>query len=323
MECETKFLSEEEAIVKIESALLQGARKYFMGNGFTEVVVPHITHATGACENVNTLFEVDYFGKNKYLVQTGQLYLESFVPKLDRVFCVGPSFRAEKDVDNRHLTEFTLIEIELMCNLNELIGHIEKTFMSMVKEALNHEDIIKNLGGSVEKLKNLKTPFKKVTYTGAIKELNNIGIEINWGDDLKSRHEKTLCELYGNKPFFITHYPEKIKFFNMKTNKKDSKIVNSTDFILPNAGECVGAAEREYEYEKIFKKLKDSTMLKLLESLGGGINDFEWYLNNIKKNGQVPHAGCGFGLNRITQYIIDATDIRKTTGFPLNKKTLY
>lgn len=323
MKCKTKSLSEEETIVKIESSLLKGARKYFLENEFTEVVVPHITHATGACENINTLFEVNYFGKNKYLVQTGQLYLESFVPKLDKVFCIGPSFRAEKDVDDRHLTEFTLIEIELQCNLDELIGHIENTFMYMVKEALKHEDMIKNLGGSVKKLKELKAPFKRITYTDAIKELNNIGIKINWGDDLKSKHEKTLCELYGNKPFFITHYPEKIKFFNMKTNENDNKIVNSTDFILPNAGECVGAAEREYEYERIFKKLKDSTMLKRLESLGGNINDFKWYLDYIKQKGQVPHAGCGFGLNRITQYIIDATDIRKTTSFPLNRTTLY
>ncbi len=316
-----EFLNEIE-IVKIESAILEGARKYFLENGFSEVVVPHITKATGACENVNTLFEVNYFGKKCYLIQTGQLYLESLVPALNKVFCIGPSFRAEPDVDERHLTEFTLVEIELKCDLDELIKHIENTFMSMIKNALRYEKEIKTLGGDIEYLKSLKPPFKRVTYTQAIEELKKHGVNINWGDDLKSSHEKFLCEIYGNIPFFITHYPEKIKFFNMRTNDKDSKIVNSTDFILPISGESVGAAEREYEYERLFHKLKNSTMLKQLEKLGGSINDFEWYLSHIKK-GSVPHAGCGFGLNRITQFVINSKDIRKTTKFPLNKITLY
>jgi len=318
------FRAEElGSVVKIEAALIEGARQYFKQNNFTEVVVPHITAATGACENVNTLFGVDYFGKRGWLAQTGQLYLESLVPKLDRVFCIGPSFRAEAEADNRHLTEFPLLEMELQCNLDQLIKHIEGVFMSMLTNALKREQALSTLGTDISRLKSIKSPFKRVTYTQAVKDINSHGWDVKWGDDLKAIHEKTLCELYGNKPFFITHYPRAIKFFNMRTNAQDSKIVNSTDFILPYSGEAVGAAEREHEYEILYEKLESSAMLQQLKKLGGSIEDFKWYLDCLRENGSVPHAGCGIGLNRITQFVLGTQDIRGCTGFPLNSATLY
>jgi asparaginyl-tRNA synthetase len=142
------------------------------------------------------------------------------------------------------------------------------------------------------------------------------------GDDLKSKHEKILAEKLGKKPLFITHFPVEIKFFNMKTNRKNSKVVNSTDLILPGSGEAVGAAEREYEYQVLLEKLEKSMMLKQLEKRGGSIKDFEWYLNFYKKYGKTLHAGFGMGLNRVTQFVLGWDDIRASTVFPLNRASL-
>ena len=308
------------SVVAIEAELIKGARNYFERSGFTEVVVPHLTKATGACENIATMFDVDYFGEKAYLVQTGQLYLESLIPKLGNVFCIGPSFRAEADVDERHLTEFTLVEFELPCNFDELLVHIENTVYSMIRSVLkNRKDVLENLGIDKKHLKAATLPFRRITYTKAVEMLQSLGFDVEWGDDLKSIHEKSIVDRMG-KPTFITHYPEKIKFFNMKRSDEPG-IVNSADLILPNSGEAVGSAQRENNYEILREKLKNSQMLRLLEAKGGSIEDFGWYLNFIKES-PVQHSGCGIGLNRVTQFVLASSDIRATTAYPLNRLSL-
>jgi len=311
---------EMQALARIEASLLRGARRYFDINDFTEVVVPHLTRATGACENIATMFTVDHFGESVYLAQTGQLYLEVLTPFLKKVWCVGPSFRAEPSVDERHLTEFTLIELEFDGNLAGLMRHIENVVYSMIQEVLKTRREEMELLEIDKQRINVLPPFKKVTYTEAVKQLGVYGVK--WGDDLKSTHEKILVEIYGNKPLFITHYPRAIKFFNMKLNEDNPNIVNSTDLILPFSGEAVGAAEREYEYEPLLKRLEESNMLKQLVEKGGSILDFDWYLDFYKLHGGTPHAGCGIGLNRVTQYVLRSNDIRASTMFPQNKQTL-
>jgi asparaginyl-tRNA synthetase len=311
---------ELQAIARIEASLLRGARKYFDAHDFTEVVVPHITKATGACENVATMFTVDHFGDHAYLAQTGQLYLEVLTPFLRKVWCIGPSFRAEPSVDERHLTEFTLIELEFDGDLRQLMSHIEGVITSMVQECLaNRATDLAFLGADTERI-SVIPPFKKVTYTDAVEQLSSFGVK--WGDDLKSNHEKALVEMFGNQPLFITHYPKAIKFFNMKQNIHEPTVVNSTDLILPFSGEAVGAAEREYEYEPLMQRLKDSTMLRQLIDNGGSIHDFDWYLEFYRQYGGTPHAGCGIGSNRVTQYVLGTSDIRASTVFPQNKQTL-
>ncbi|MFQ6074452.1 MAG: amino acid--tRNA ligase-related protein, partial [Candidatus Bathyarchaeia archaeon] len=298
----------------------KGARRYLNDNDFIEIIVPHITRATGACENVFTMFTVDHFEEKAYLAQTGQLYLEVLTPFLEKVWCIGPSFRAEPSVDERHLTEFTLLELEFEGNLTELMQHIENIVYSMIQEAIETSKIeLEFLGVDTRRL-NVPPPFRKITYTEAVKELSRFGVK--WGDDLKSWHERILVETHGNKPLFITHYPKDIKFFNMKANEENPEIVNSTDLLLPCSGEAVGAAEREYEYEKLLERLKNSTMLEQLIERGGSIHDFDWYLEFYKMFGGIPHAGCGIGLNRVTQYVLGSSDIRTTTVFPLNRESI-
>lgn len=311
---------ELQAIAKIEASLLKGARKYFDKNGFVEVVVPHLTKATGACENIDTMFSLSYFGEQSYLSQTGQLYLETLTPFLKKVWCVGPSFRAEPTVDGRHLTEFTLIELEFNGNLAQLMRHIENVVFSMIREVLRERrEELMLFKVEEEKLLAGKPPFNKITYSEAVEDLAAYGVK--WGDDLKSHHEQFLVKIHGDKPLFITHYPKAIKFFNMKTNSKNPQIVNSTDLIFPHSGEAVGAAEREYEYEPLCERLAESNMLRQLVQRGGSIADFQWYLDFYKKY-NMPHAGCGIGLNRVTQFALGTDDIRATTVFPLNRESL-
>jgi len=311
---------ELHAIVRIESSLLKGARRYFEEQGFIEVVVPHMTKATGACENIATMFEIDYFGPKRYLSQTGQLYLEVLTPFLKKVWCVGPSFRAEPLADERHLTEFTLIELEFAGDFKELLENVEGTICSMIHCALSErEEEFRLLNVDTERLRKVRKPFAKIAYTKAVELLADFGVE--WGDDLKTNHEKRLVNLIGNQPMFVTHFPKAIKFFNMKENDENPAIVNSADLLLPASGEAVGAAEREYRYEKLRERLVNSMMFKQLAEKGGSIEDFKWYLEFYGNHGFL-HSGCGIGLNRVTQFVLGADDIRATTAFPMNRESI-
>ena len=309
-----------QATARVEASLLSGARRYFEANGFTEIVVPHITKATGACENIATMFEVSFFNERRYLAQTGQLYLEVLTPYLGKVWAAGPSFRAEPDVDERHLVEFTLLELEFKGGFDELLGHIEGTITSMVEEVLRTRgEDLDLLGVNTDRLGQVRAPFKRISYADAVELLAGSGVK--WGDDLKSAHEKLLAGYFGDKPLFVTHYPKAIKFFNMKENDSDHEIVDSADLILPFSGEAVGAAEREYEYDKLVSRLVESSMFRLLKERGGTLEDFAWFLDFYRENGGCRHSGCGIGMNRVTQFVLGSTDIRATTTWPMNRES--
>jgi asparaginyl-tRNA synthetase len=313
----------KRAHVKIESELIHGAIKYLIENGFTHVVPPHLTRATGACENIDTMFQLDYFGKNVFLSQTGQLYLESFISSLGKVYCMGPSFRAEPKADDRHLTEFTLIELEFPTArdeaMDELIAHIEGVVISMITQVLKTcRQELAIVGADVKMLEHLKPPFERITYSKAIEVLKEFGVK--WGDDLKSKHEEFLAQKLG--PVFITHYPEHIKFFNMQPTKKDSKIVNSTDLVFPGAGESVGAACRIWDSKQLMERLKVSPMMDQLRKKGVKEDAFDWYADVVKAHG-MPHAGFGMGLGRVMKFVTGSNDIKESTAFPINSAVVY
>ncbi|MCD6562424.1 MAG: hypothetical protein J7K23_00730 [Thermoproteales archaeon] len=310
------------ARIKIEATVLKGLRHYFERNGYIEVVAPHITKATGACENIATMFDLDYFGRHVYLTQTGQLYLEVLSQYLGKTWCTIHSFRAEPRVDNRHLTEFVLVEMEFLGGFNQLLSEIERAIGSAIRQVLmDCGEEMELLDIDKERLKSYLPPFEKITYTEAVEELSSMGVR--WGDDLKSIHEKTLVKLHGNKPLFITHYPKAIKFFNMKENEENPNIVNSADLLLPFSGEAVGAAEREHNYYRLVERLLASPMYRMLQERGGDIRDFDWYLDFWKNIGGKKHSGCGIGVARVVQSVLGANDIRLTTAFPMNRETLY
>lgn len=321
------------------SEILKAGRSSLERRGYIEVVVPRIVRATGACENINTLFEVSvdknmkWFGHQAYLAQTGQLYLEALVPDLRKVYCAGPSFRAENEVDNRHLIEFYMMEIEFAGDFTDLLKEIE-IYISDIAHQLAVVGAQKDLGISQERLKQLAacpTIFPKVTYDEAINLLKNKGENINWGDDINSKQEALLVEYFGNQPLFITHYPDPMfdhgqeieveKFFNMLPDSEHPGRVLSSDLILPSAGEAVGSAARVHSAEEMKKRLLHSRMFKRLEQMGGSFEDFGWYIAQLEK-GSVPHAGCGFGISRITQWILGTTDIKEAVTFVSNKNNI-
>lgn len=325
--------------VKLIASAIKSARGYLESMGYTEITVPRMVRASGACENINTLFEVAvdqnfhwFRNQRAYLAQTGQLYLEALVPSLGNVYTIGPSFRAEPKADNRHLTEFQMLEIEFPGSFDDLLGEIENVINSIAAGIVEANG---KIGLSKENLARLAaTParFPKINYDDAIRLLIKLGIKKKWGDDIPSAQEQLLVRYHDNQPIFITRFPDPMwdfkkeleveKFFNMLPDQQNPGRVLSADLILPYGGEAVGAAARVHEAKVLVQRLKNSRMFKRLIEKGGSITDFDWYISRIEKDGSVPHAGCGFGLARVIQWIKGASDIRECVAFLSNKENI-
>ena len=312
-----------EVVDEINNSLMMAAITHLSSSGFKWVDVPILTKITGACENVDTLYEVNHFGKNAYLSQTGQLFLEAKIPLHKKVWTVIQSSRAENKVDGRHLNQFQLIEFEHQGNFEMLLGNIQSTIQAMVKHVLkNNKKELEYVGRDVNHLEKYLNDFKRVTYSEAVEILKGTDLEIEWGDDLEKEHEAFLVNHFGNLPLFITHYPKEMKFFNMRVNDENSSVVNSADLILPFSGEAVGSAERENDYKRLVKRLKESSMFKILSKRGVSLNEFSEYLNLIKENPTL-HSGCGIGFPRVAQSVLGFEDIRMATSYPITKISLY
>lgn len=328
------------ALTRIKATLLKSTREFFDDDGWLEAApIPAISTLSGACEDFSTVFSLDYFGRKAFLIQTGQQHLEPYIQgPIEKVYAINQSYRAEREAPERRLTAFVLIEAEA--------AHYDLAGIQEVQERLLYKlcrDVVlwrkaelDELGANVEKLVNLTIPLKRITYTEAIEMLKQKGVPIRWGKDLKSEHEKSLGESIG-QPFFVTHYPSAIKLFNMKDDPADSRLVLSSDLLVPGYGEIIGASEREDSYEKLVKKLErfgqDEKRIQDLRKLG--IIDFQepdevckwlkeiykWYLDLRKFDG-VPHSGFGLGFERLVQWICDFSSIIESTEYPRNKDHL-
>jgi asparaginyl-tRNA synthetase len=317
---------------------------------FIRITPPRIVPASGACENVDTLFEITVGGdprwfhgghKRAYFAQTAQLYLESLLGNggLDRVYCIGPSARAESTIDHRHLTEFEMIEIEFRGTFDELLQEIELFIGSLVRQSLTIPESERQLHGLPTDLSHLDEHpdvFPRISYADAIAELG-----LPWGSDISSAHEKELIANHGKGPILITRYPNPmsermrilldhrvsglaIKFFNMVPDPEDTEYVLSCDCIVPDGGECVGSAARVWRHEEFAERLYASPMYaRLMEKDTFAKDGFGWYLAMLQEWPSVPHAGCGFGMSRIFQYILHERDITKVVTFPSNRARLY
>ena len=295
----------------LRSSLLKSARDWFAEQGFMEVQVPHITGATGSCEWFPNAMSVSMFNElgsevAMFLRQTGQLYLEAFTVAHNRVYTIGPSFRQERQVTDRHLCEFTLIEFEGRdFELDGLMDHIESLLKSMYRGAM----------GVVESHKlhsYVNKPFNRITYTDAVKLLQESGQKLEHGDDFGSAQEKTLCRLLGDLPTFVTHYPADpkpkqggvIKFFSMK---RKGGVTLCCDLLLPGVGESVGGAVREGDSDVCKKQFEESYMYDHLVERGVDPKQFEWYFEILKQE-EGQSSGCGIGFERVVQSVIDARD---------------
>lgn len=280
----------------MESIVTQILEDYFAMNGFIRMHPNRLTRASGACENIETLYEVlsnhdpEWFRtpeKEKiraYLAQTAQLALEAWVPELKKVYCIGSSFRAEDKVDNRHLTEFTMLEIEFAGDFEELMRYIEGVIayvaeVIIVGLEMDPDEIFGKIfdndkKGIISRLEKWELPFPRIRYNDAILILQKGNNAKKWGDDISTKEEQVLIEELGGKPIFITHFPnpqfvhgqpiEVEKFFNMIPDPNNPEYVLSCDLILPHSGEAVGAAQRIADIKTLEERLVHSKMFQLL-----------------------------------------------------------
>lgn len=333
------------SLARINQSLNQGARAYYQKFGLTYVDVPQIVGITGACENIDTLFKVqNRLDIPLFFTQTGQLALEQSLQSFPGVYTVIHSGRDEDAEDSRHLRQFRLTEEEFDCTLagmthhnydeakmfEVLLTHIQNSIQSMIKHILadNATALKQVYRRDINKLRQvINRKFLRITYTDAVTLLNRHGYPgLQFGDDLKTDHEAKIVALLNGKnqelPVFITHYPQEIKFFNMKVSTRDPRVVLSADLILPYAGEATGSAVREHDFNKLNQRLITSTMFKLHLGRGGKYEDFSWYLDIIKSKHTFPHAGYGIGNDRVLQYVLGAADIRHASLFSLlNQQT--
>lgn len=291
----------------LRSAMLKAARTWLDDHSFVEINVPHITGATGSCEWFPNAMPVTMYNRlgdeaRMFLRQTGQLYLEAFTVAHNRVYTIGPSFRQERKVTDRHLCEFTLIEFEGRdFELDGLMDNIEQVVKAMYSAALAQQP--------TELLENYtRMPFNRVTYAEAIALLKNNGVEISYGDDFGNREEHAICRLLGQLPTFVTHYPSDpkpkeggvIKFFSMK---RKSDVTLCCDLLLPMVGESVGGAVREGSPEVCRKQFEESYMYDHLVEAGVDPVQFAWYFDVLER-GIGQSSGCGIGFERVVQSVL-------------------
>ncbi|MGI4833789.1 MAG: amino acid--tRNA ligase-related protein [Janthinobacterium lividum] len=312
------------AVIKVWDSMMRGARRYCEEQGFVTIHnMPHIVGVTGACENTDTLFTLDWYdGKKMFLPQSNQLYIEMLTQAVEggRVCGKIQSFRKEMTADNRRLAQFTLFEIEHIGDLDELLGHLAGIVHTACREvAAKCAKELALFGRDAQDIIGLT--FRRMTYADAIELLKPNGFpDLQWGDDLGAAEEGRLTELEG--PIFITHYPADIKFFNMRNNDDDPRVVNSSDLLLPLAGESAGSAEREHDGAKLRYKLETSSMLAGLIRQGMELEDFEWYLSFHEEHDVQLHSGAGVGMARVAQFILGQTDIRECVPFLINRENV-
>ena len=296
------------SIMKIRSTVTGALHDYFRSKKFYEFQSPIII--PGGAEEGPTMFEVDYFKKKMYLAQTWQLYAESAIYSLEKIYCIAPSFRAEKSKTSRHLTEYWHTEMEVAwAGLDELMDYAEEMIKYVVKKVLEkNKNELEFLGRDIKKLKpTLKKRFPRITYDKVLKILKDKKkITVSWGKDLRTIEEEKFMELYDT-PVFVTHYPKDVMAFYKPRDSKNPKTARCFDMLGPEAnGELIGGSERDINIEELKKSLK---------AKGEKLKDYSYYFD-IHSYGAVPHGGYGLGTERLIKWICGLDTIKDAIAFP-------
>ncbi len=299
-------------IARVKAALLQAAQDTLDGEGFTQVVAPTLTHQLGACGEPGTLIAVEVGGGKAFLRQTAQLHLEPLMQELGAVYSIGRSFRAERRSDNRHLTEFTLVEAEAAgWSLEQLMGLMERMVVEMARRAATTAaGSLGTLGVGSRMLERVAAPFKRMTYDEAIIALQGAGYFIEWGEDLSNEHEIALADVAGG-PLFVTHYPVETRFFTMKICRHDPRVVECCDLLMPGVGEVMGASETEPDAYLLETRMLQSKSVRQIMDLGGVMTDYEWYVE-MRRERATQQAGFGMGFERMVRYVCGLESIAHT-----------
>jgi asparaginyl-tRNA synthetase len=297
----------QHAILGVRHEVIKAVRDYFDSNGFTLVDTPIFTPA--ACEGTTTLFEVNYFEDEKaYLTQSGQLYNEATAMAFGKVYCFGPTFRAEKSKTRRHLTEFWMVEPEMAyATLEDIKQVAEGMIVFVVGRVLEKRRAeLKVLERDVTKLEAIQAPFPRISYDDAVKFLQTKGSEIPWGGDFGGGDETLLSQEY-DRPVMVDGYPTAIKAFYMQPNPERPEVAMCVDVLAPEGyGEIIGGGQRIHDYDLLLRRIEEHQLPK---------EAFDWYLD-LRKFGTLPHGGFGMGIERCVAWLCGLEHIRETIAFP-------
>ena len=304
----------QQAILRIRHEIINAVRDFFNTRGFILADTPIFTPA--ACEGTTTLFPAQYFDdQTAYLTQSGQLYNEANAMALGRVYCFGPTFRAEKSKTRRHLTEFWMVEPEVAyADLNDVMELAEDLVVSVVARVLEkRRRELTTIERDVSKLEAVQKPFPRISYDDAVKRLQAKGLPIQWGGDFGGPDETTLSEEY-DRPVLVHRYPAAIKAFYMKPDPERADLALGVDMLAPEGyGEIIGGGERLADLDLLLARIKEHHLPQ---------EAFEWYLD-LRRYGAVPHGGFGMGIERVVSWICKLDHVRETIPYPRMLYRLY
>jgi asparaginyl-tRNA synthetase len=304
----------QQAILRVRHEVISAVRDYFDTRGFILMDTPIFTPS--ACEGTTTLFPVQYFDDaTAYLTQSGQLYNEANAMALGRVYCFGPTFRAEKSKTRRHLTEFWMVEPEVAyATLDDAIALAEGLVVSVVARVLDtRRQELKVLERDTSKLERIKGPFPRITYDDAAKILKEKGLPFEWGGDFGSPDETTLSEQFDG-PIAVTGYPSAIKAFYFKPQPGRPEVSLSVDILAPEGyGEIIGGGQRIDDYDLLLQRIEEHNLPR---------EAYEWYLD-LRRFGGVPHSGFGMGIERVVSWVCGIDHLREAIPYPRMLNRLY
>ena len=304
----------QQAILRIRHEVIDAVRDFFNRRGFILADTPIFTPA--ACEGTTSLFPAQYFeDQTAYLTQSGQLYNEANAMALGRVYCFGPTFRAEKSKTRRHLTEFWMVEPEIAyATLEDLIDLAEALIVSVLARVLDaRQRELTAVGRDTSALERVQTPLPRITYDEAAQILRDKGLPFTWGTDFGGTDETVLSEHF-DRPVAIHHYPSAVKAFYMQPDPERSDLSLSVDVLAPEGyGEIIGGGQRLDDYDLLLRRIKEHDLPQ---------EAFEWYLD-LRRYGTVPHAGFGMGIERVVAWICGLEHVRETIPYPRMLHRLY
>ena len=304
----------QHAILRIRDEIIRACRDFYYQEGFTLVDAPIFTPA--ACEGTTTLFETQYFDEGKaYLTQSGQLYSEAAAMALGKIYCFGPTFRAEKSKTRRHLTEFWMIEPEVaFAELDDIMDLAERFISFIVQRVLENRKVeLKTLERDISKLENIRPPFPRLSYDEAAKFLKEKDLPFEYGSDFGGTDETVLSENY-DRPVMVHRYPAATKAFYMQPDPVNPNLALCVDVLAPEGyGEIIGGSQRIHDYNLLLQRIKDHNLPQ---------EAFEWYLD-LRRYGTVPHSGFGMGIERVVAWICKLEHVRETIPFPRMLYRIY
>jgi asparaginyl-tRNA synthetase len=304
----------QQAILRVRHEVINAVRDFFNDRGFILADTPIFTPA--ACEGTTTLFPVQYFEEETaYLTQSGQLYNEANAMALGRVYCFGPTFRAEKSKTRRHLTEFWMVEPEMAyADLDDVMDLAEALVVYVVGRVLERRQTeLALLERNTGRLELVKSPFPRVSYDDAVKILKEKGLPFAWGGDFGSPDETALSEQY-DRPICVHRYPSAVKAFYMKPDPQRADLALCVDVLAPEGyGEIIGGGQRLDDYELLLQRIKEHHLPQ---------DAFEWYLD-LRRFGSVPHGGFGMGIERVVSWICGLEHLREAIPYPRMLYRMY